>query len=110
MLSAPDAFVPDKVHIKIMREVAVRPNCSVNHIVSQLFPGINESVIRSGVRNLLSAKYLDLDSTMSPPGIHLRLTPSGREVLLRTGIPVPIHFGSRPQGQKIPLNIQNLSP
>ena len=83
-------FEPEKAHIKIMREVAASPSCTVSHVLSQLIPGHSEDVIRTGVRQLLSERYLDFDWGKSPPGVHLILTSEGRGVLLKTGIPVPI--------------------
>jgi hypothetical protein len=81
--------VPDKAHFRIMGEVGANPNCTINHVVSRLLPGLSESTVRSGVRLLLAERYLDFDWKISPPGVHLMLTSKGREALLGTAVPIP---------------------
>jgi len=74
-------FVPDTTHIKILREVADKPSCTISHVVHQLLPVHSESSVRSGVRRLLARRYLD--GGKSTKEILLTLTSIGRIVLER---------------------------
>ena len=71
--------MPDTAHIKILQEVSDCPSCTITHVVVQLLPTHSESIVRSGVRQLLARRYLDWGN--SPYGIQLRLTSQGRVAL-----------------------------
>ena len=76
---AREVFVPDPIHIHILEAVGNKPGCHMGHVVQQLLPEHGENSIRSGIRVLLSKRYLD--GGKSPSEILLRLTSNGRILL-----------------------------
>jgi len=81
----PELFVPTPIQIDILQTVADKQGCHINHVVHTLYPARSESTIRSGVRVLLSKRYLDGGKSSSE--IVLRLTSRGRLLLQPTGTP-----------------------
>ncbi|MFZ0005172.1 MAG: hypothetical protein WCC86_05780 [Methanoregula sp.] len=75
----PEIFVPTDVQIDILQAVANKQGCHINHVVNVLHPARSESSVRSGVRILLSKRYLDGGKSSSE--ILLRLTSRGRLLL-----------------------------
>ena len=69
----------DQIQTRILKAVADTPNCTISHVVSCLIPVHSESSIRSGVRHLLSKRYLDGGKATSE--IRLRITSNGRVAL-----------------------------
>ena len=69
----------DPVHLRILQEVANAPNCTISHVVSCMITGHSENSVRTGVRNLLSKRYLDGGKATSE--IRLRITSNGRVAL-----------------------------
>ena len=78
----PEVFVPTDVQIDILRAVADKQGCHIGDVVHTLHPAHSESSIRSGVRVLLSKRYLDGGKSSSE--IVLRLTSRGR-LLIQPG-------------------------
>ncbi len=76
----PEVFVPTPTHLDILRAVADKQSCHINQVVQKLYPGHSESSVRSGVRVLLSKRYLDGGKSSSE--IVLRLTSRGRLLIL----------------------------
>ena len=72
----PELFVPTPVHLDILQAVADKQSCHISQVVQKLYPGHSESSVRSGVRVLLSKRYLDGGRSSSE--IILRLTSRGR--------------------------------
>ena len=72
----PEVFVPTPVHLDILQAVADKQSCHISQVVQALYPGHSESSVRSGVRGLLSKRYLDGGKSSSE--IILRLTSRGR--------------------------------
>ncbi|MCK9580338.1 MAG: hypothetical protein M0Q92_07785 [Methanoregula sp.] len=77
--AAPEVFVPDPIHIHILKAVSEKQGCHIGHVVQQLLPEHGESGIRSAVRVLLSKRCLDGGKSSSE--IMLRLTSKGRILL-----------------------------
>ena len=75
----PQVFVPTDVQLDILQAVADKQGCHINHIVNVLHPARSESSVRSGVRVLLSKRYLDGGKSSSE--VLLRLTSRGRLLL-----------------------------
>ena len=69
----------DPVQIRILQTVADAPNSTISHVVTALIDTFSENTIRSGVRHLLSKRYLDGGRATSE--IRLRLTSNGRVAL-----------------------------
>jgi hypothetical protein len=84
MIPPTKAFAPDAAQMMILQKVADSPSCTITHVVLQLLPGTSESIVRSGVRQLLARRYLDWGK--SPGGIQLRLTSLGRVALQRAAV------------------------
>jgi hypothetical protein len=76
---ARQVFVPDPIHIHILQAVGDKQGCHMGHVVQQLHPDHGESTVRSGIRVLLSKRYLDGGKSSSE--IVLRLTSNGRVLL-----------------------------
>ena len=72
----PKVFVPTEIQLEILQAVAGRQGCHIGDVVQQLSPARSESSVRSGVRILLSKRYLDGGKSSSE--IVLRLTSRGR--------------------------------
>jgi hypothetical protein len=72
----PEIFVPTPVHLDILQAVADKQSCHISQVVQKLYPGHSENSVRSGVRILLSKRYLDGGKSSSE--IVLRLTSRGR--------------------------------
>jgi hypothetical protein len=72
----PEVFVPTPVHLDILKAVADKQSCHINQVVQALHNVHSESSVRSGVRVLLSKRYLDGGKSSSE--IILRLTSRGR--------------------------------
>lgn len=81
---ARQVFVPDPIHLHILQTVGDKQGCRMGHVVQQLLPDHGESSIRSGIRTLLSKRYLDGGKSCSE--IVLRLTSNGR-ILLQKAVP-----------------------
>jgi hypothetical protein len=79
VFEVPQVFVPDTAQIHILETVSDRQGCHISHVVQQLLPTHSESSVRSGVRILLSKRYLD--GGKSSKEVVLRLTSSGRLLL-----------------------------
>lgn len=75
----PTLFVPTEIQLDILKAVADKQGCHINDVVHVLHPGRSESSVRSGVRILLSRRYLDGGKSSSE--IILRLTSRGRLLL-----------------------------
>jgi DNA invertase Pin-like site-specific DNA recombinase len=75
----PEVFVPTESQIDILRAVAERQGCRIAHVVDVLRSSRSESSVRSGIRVLLSKRYLDGGKSSSE--IVLRLTSRGRLLL-----------------------------
>jgi hypothetical protein len=75
----PEVFVPTPTHIDILNAVAGKQGCHISDTVHLLYPAHSESSIRSGVRVLLSKRYLDGGKACNE--IMLRLTSRGRLLL-----------------------------
>ena len=75
----PQVFVPDPIHIDILRAVSDKQGCHIGHVVQQLLPTHGESGVRSAIRVLLSKRCLDGGKSSSE--IVLRLTSKGRVLL-----------------------------
>lgn len=75
----PEVFVPTPTQLDILRAVADHQSCHINQVVQNLYPGHSESSVRSGVRVLLSRRYLDGGKSTSE--ILLRLNSAGRILL-----------------------------
>jgi hypothetical protein len=75
----PEVFVPTATQIDILQAVADKQSCHITHVVHVLHPARSESSVRSGVRVLLSKRYLDGGKSSSE--IVLRLTSRGRLLL-----------------------------
>lgn len=82
IFAPPEVFVPTETQMDILRAVADNQGCHIGHVVQALSPARSESSVRSGVRVLLSRRYLDGGKSGSE--IVLRLTSRGRLLL-----PVP---------------------
>jgi hypothetical protein len=80
----PQVFVPDPIHIHILQAVGNKQGCHMGHVVQQLLPDHGESSIRSGIRILLSKRYLDGGKSCSE--IVLRLTSNGRILLQKAAV------------------------
>lgn len=76
IFETPQVFVPTPTQLDILRSVADHQSCHINQIVQNLYPGHSESCVRSGVRVLLSKRYLDGGKSTSET--LLRLNSSGR--------------------------------
>jgi hypothetical protein len=76
----PEVFVPTPTHLDILRAVADNQSYRISQIVQKLYPGHSESNVRSGVRVLLSKRYLDGGKSSSE--IVIRLTSRGRLLIL----------------------------
>jgi hypothetical protein len=74
--ATPEVFVPAPVHIDILNAVAGKQGCHISDAVHLLYPAHSENSIRSGVRVLLSKRYLDGGKSCNE--IMLRLTSRGR--------------------------------
>jgi hypothetical protein len=74
----------DPIQIRILRAVADTPNCTISHVVTNLITLHSESSVRSGVRNLLSKRFLDGGRSTSE--IRLRITSNGRVALDRSDL------------------------
>lgn len=72
----PEVFVPTPAHLDILRAVADKQSCHISQVVQTLYPAHSENSVRSGVRVLLSKRYLDGGKSSSE--IILRLTSRGR--------------------------------
>ena len=72
----PDVFEPTPVHLDILRTVGDKQSCHIGQVVDDLRTVHSESSVRSGVRVLLSKRYLDGGKSSSE--IILRLTSRGR--------------------------------
>lgn len=81
----PEVFAPTQVHLDILNAVAKEQSCRINQVVQLLNSGHSESSVRSGVRILLSKRYLDGGKSSSE--IILRLTSRGR-LLIQPSPPV----------------------
>ena len=79
IFEAREIFEPDPIHIHILKAVGHKPGCHMGHVVQQLLPEHGENSIRSGIRVLLSRRYLDGGKSCSE--ILLRLTSNGRILL-----------------------------
>lgn len=79
----PQAFVPDPIHIQILQAVSDSQGCHIGHVVKQLLANHGESGIRSGIRVLLSQRFLDGGKSSSE--VVLRLTSKGRVLLQKAG-------------------------
>ena len=77
--AAPEIFVPDPIHIRVLSAVSEKQGCPIGHVVQQLLPDFGESTVRSAVRTLLSKGCLDGGKSSS--AIVLRLTSKGRILL-----------------------------
>jgi hypothetical protein len=75
----PQVFVPDLIHLRILQTVSDKQGCHIGHVVQKLHPAHGESGVRSGVRILLSGRFLDGGKSSSE--IMLRLTSKGRVLL-----------------------------
>lgn len=80
-----EVFEPTEVQIDILRAVADKQGCHIGDVVHALHPARSESSIRSGVRVLLSKRYLDGGKSSSE--IVLRLTSRGRLLLQPAEVP-----------------------
>jgi acyl-CoA hydrolase len=78
----PVAFVPTPTHLDILGAVAAKQSCHISQVVQMLHPTHSESSVRSGVRILLSKRYLDGGKSSSE--VILRLTSRGRLLIQPT--------------------------
>ncbi|MGA2161521.1 MAG: hypothetical protein ABSG28_04895 [Methanoregula sp.] len=76
----PRVFIPDNLHIGILRAVAEKQGCPIRHVVSRLVPDKSEWAIRKDIHELLAKNYLDAGSPAAND-ILLRLTSKGRILL-----------------------------
>ena len=83
----PQAFVPDPIHIHILQAVSDRQGCHIGHVVQQLLATHGESGVRSGIRVLLSQRFLDGGKSSSE--VVLRLTSKGRVLLQKAVADLP---------------------
>jgi hypothetical protein len=72
----PEVFEPTPTHLAILQAVAEKQGSHITDYVHMLHPAHSESSVRSGVRVLLSKRYLDGGKSSSE--IVLRLTSKGR--------------------------------
>lgn len=80
----PQVFVPDPIHIQILLTVGDNQGCHMSHVVSKLRPLQSENSVRSGIRLLLSKRYLDGGKSCNE--IILRLTSRGRVLLQKAEV------------------------
>ncbi|MDD1706824.1 MAG: hypothetical protein LUO81_01310 [Methanoregulaceae archaeon] len=80
----PQVFKPDPLHIQILQAVGNNQGCHMSHVVQQLQSLQSESNVRSGIRLLLSKRYLDGGKSCNE--IILRLTSRGRVLLQKAAV------------------------
>ena len=78
----PQVFIPDTLHIEILRAVAEKQGCPIRYVVNQLINRNSERLIRNYIHELLAKRYLDEGSPTN--NLNLRLTSKGRILLQQT--------------------------
>ncbi|HXX56009.1 MAG TPA: hypothetical protein VEI81_07920 [Methanoregula sp.] len=72
----PKIFIPEPLHVDILQEVLQNQGCPPRSVVERLHAFHSERLVRSGIRNLLSERFL-VEETPGG-GMALRLTSKGR--------------------------------